>query len=175
MSEGRGREEIQARMGTGLGSLLEALDALSEAQLVGPVDAAGWNARDHIGHLASWAEGIAALVRRENRWAAMGLSMDEPEGDEPDYDVMNAELREKCRALTPQETRRWLVAAHGAVVDAMAALTHSDLGQPYERFVAPFTGSWGEPISEYILGNTEDHYSEHLPWLLAIANENAQG
>jgi hypothetical protein len=53
---------------------------------------------------------------------------------------------------------------------AMEALEESELSLPYERFVAPYTGSWGHPISEYVLGNTEDHYDEHTAWILAIVD-----
>jgi hypothetical protein len=155
-------------MQTGLEQFLAVLDRLSDDQMTGPRDAAGWNVCDHVTHLAVWADGIAALLRREDRWKAMGLDMGDPEGDEPDYDSLNAQLVERSRHLTPGEARAWLAAAHERARQAMEALTEAELSAPYERFVAPFTGDWGYPIAEYLLGNTEDHYEEHTPWMLAI-------
>jgi hypothetical protein len=52
-------------------------------------------------------------------------------------------------------------------MDAMEELDESELAAPYGRFVPPFTADWGYPIAEYILGNTEDHYDEHLSWIRA--------
>ena len=98
----------------------------------------------------------------------MGLDMAEPD-KEPEYDLLNTEIAVKHRHLTPQQARTWLIDAHQGVAAAMRALPEEELGLPYDRFVAPFTGDGGEPISEYILGNTEDHYEEHTPWVQAIA------
>jgi uncharacterized damage-inducible protein DinB len=144
------------------------LEGLSDEQMLATRDAAGWNLRDHVTHLAAWADGIAALLRREDRWAAMGLAMANPEGDEPDYEWINAQIAARHQALPPGEARAWLLAAHERVRQAVEALPEAELGRPYERFVAPFTGEWGQPVAEYVLGNTEDHYDEHMGWMRAM-------
>ena len=175
----RSRSEIEGRMETGLREFLAVIDRMSDEEMTGPADSNGWNVRDHLTHLAVWADGIAALVQRQDRWAAMGVDMEamgmdppfdarEPER-ESDYDMLNAEIVAKHRHLTAQQARTWLSEAQQVVVAAMSALPDEELGWPYDRFVAPFAGDRGEPISEYILGNTEDHYDEHLPWVRAIA------
>ncbi|HMQ29448.1 MAG TPA: maleylpyruvate isomerase N-terminal domain-containing protein [Chloroflexaceae bacterium] len=69
-------------MGASLARFLKALDGLDVGQLDEPADVAGWTVRDHLVRLAVWAEGIAALLRRDDRWAAMGLVMDNPERDD---------------------------------------------------------------------------------------------
>jgi hypothetical protein len=164
----RSREEVLGRMEQGLRQITAWLDGLTDEQLLAGRDAAGWNARDHVTHLAAWADGIAALLRREDRWAAMGLAMANPEGDEPDYEWINAQIADRHQALPPAEARAWLRAAHERVRAAVVALPEAELALPYERFVAPFTGDWGQPVAEYVLGNTEDHYDEHRPWMEAI-------
>jgi hypothetical protein len=164
----RTKQELRTRMEKGLTEFLAVLDHFSDDEMLIPKDTAGWNVRDHIVHLAVWADGIAALLRREDRWKAMGLVMDNPEGDEPDYDLMNMQIAEQHRQVKPAQARAWLIEAHDRVLKAMDILTDDDLSAPYERFVAPYTGNWGHPIAEYILGNTEDHYDEHTPWVRAI-------
>lgn len=155
-------------MEKGLRDLLAVVDGYSEEAMRGPVDDQGWNVRDHLTHLAVWADGIAALLRRESRWEAMGLGIAEPEA-EPDYDLLNAALVVQHRHLTAVGARAWVIEAHTRVSAAMDGLTDAELGMPYDRFVAPFTGDEGRPISEYILGNTEDHYDEHTPWIRELA------
>lgn len=159
------KELLRKRMNEVLDQFLQVIDRLSEEQMTARTDATGWNVRDHLTHLAAWADGIAALIRRENRWAAMGLEM-----DEPDYDILNAQLVERSRSLSPGQARNWLVKAHQRVVEAMEELEESRLSEPYGKFVPPFTGDWGYPIAEYFLGNTEDHYDQHTPWLLRIVD-----
>lgn len=167
------KAELRRRIDDGLAAFLETIDSLTEDEAKNPVDDRGWNVCDHLTHLAVWAEGIAALTRHQARWQTMGLSIAEPEA-EPDYDLLNAEIVEQHRHLTFAQAREWVAAAHRKVAEAVDALSEEDLGLPYQRFVAPFTGDWGEPIAEYILGNTEDHYEEHTPWVLAIAKRAAR-
>jgi hypothetical protein len=161
--------ELRGQMDAGLAAFLAALDGLDADQLDGPRDAAGWTVRDHLVHLAIWAEGIAALLRREDRWAAMGLAMDNPASDDLDYDALNEAIRQQHLGMTPAEARAWVVAAHDRVASALDGPGDDELKLPYDRFVAPFTADTGHPIWGYVAGNTFDHYQEHLPWLSSIA------
>lgn len=160
------KQTLLTRMSEGLRDFLAFLDQFSEAQLLEPTDAAGWNARDHITHLAVWADGVSALLRHEDRWAAMGIS--EALGESHDFDAMNAAIVVQHRHLSPQEARRWLVKAHEQMVSAMVPLDDAGLLLPYERFVPPFTGDGGSPIAFYIIGDTYEHYEEHTPWIEAL-------
>jgi uncharacterized protein (TIGR03083 family) len=157
-------------MDEGLARFLAALDRLTDDQMSGATDAAGWTVRDHLTHLAAWADGIAALVRREDRWKAMGLAMDNPEAYEDDFDTINAQIAAQHRELSPAEARAWVIAAHRRVAAAVEALDDDDLSAPYDRFVAPFTGDTGHAIVAYVAGNTYEHYAEHHPWIEAIAS-----
>lgn len=161
--------ELRAAMERGLADLLAALDGLSDERQLGPRDEAGWNVRDHVVHMAVWADGVAALLHREDRWAAMGLTIEDGEADDIDYDLLNEQIANRHRGLAPAEARAWLVAAHGRLAEAVAGVGDAGLGLPYERYVAPFTGDGGSPVAEYIAGNSYDHYDEHTPWILALA------
>ena len=62
----------------GLAQFLVFIDQFTEEQLMVPKDAAGWNGRDHITHLAAWLKGIVALLNHQDRWAAVGVTIDDP-------------------------------------------------------------------------------------------------
>lgn len=160
------KQSLRKQMDEGLTSFLAELDHLSEEQMLGPKDAVGWNVRDHLTHLVAWMDGITALLRREDRWAAMGLP---GEPDRPlDFDKINAQIAEQNRQLSPADVRARLVESHRRIVEAMEALDEGDLYAPYDRFVPPFTGTEGRAIVNYILGDSADHYEEHLPWIRGI-------
>lgn len=167
------KEELIARMDDGLDHFLTFIAQFSEEQLLEPTDAVGWNGRDHITHLAAWAEGIAAHLHREDRWAAMGLSLDNPQGDNLDYDTMNEEIAEQHRQMPPAEAQAWLVAAHKRAVAAVEPLTEDDLTLPYDRYVVPFTGDGGRPVWNYVAGNTFGHYQQHTPWIAALVERSS--
>ena len=160
------KSALRKRMDESLADFLSELDRLTQEQMTGPKDAVGWNVRDHLMHLVAWMDGITALLRRENRWAAMGLK---GEPAQPlDFDVINAEIADQHRHLTPADARARLIDSHRRMVAAMEALDESELYAPYDRFVPPFTGNKGRLIVQYILGDNADHYEEHLPWIREI-------
>lgn len=164
--------ELRARMDDGLASLEAALDQLSEDQQTGPKDAAGWNVRDHLTHLAVWADGITALLRGEDRWAAMGvtpaLASNTPEA-RLDFDVINEQIAEQHRHRSAAEARALVVDAHRRLAAEIERLSDEQLTWPSKRFATPVIGGGRRAIAEYIVGNTYEHYAEHLPWLRAIA------
>lgn len=55
------KELLRKRMDEGLEQFLQVIDRLSEEQMTARTESAGWNRRDHLTHLAAWADGIAAL------------------------------------------------------------------------------------------------------------------
>jgi len=160
------KQELIIKMNEGLRDFLAFLDRYSDEQLLQPTDAAGWNARDHLTHLAVWADGVAALLRHEDRWAAMGIT--EELGESHDFDAMNEAIVVQHRHVSPQEARRWLVKAHEQLVAAMEPLDDDGLQLSYERFVPPFTEDGGSPIVFYIKADTYEHYEEHAPWIEAL-------
>jgi hypothetical protein len=164
--------ELRARMDAGLAGLEAALDRLSEEQLTGPRDAVGWNLRDHLTHLATWANGITALLRGEDRWAAMGaaptLAANTPE-PQLDFDVINEQIAEQHRHLSGGEARALVVAAHRRLAAEVEKLSDEQLAWPAKRFAKPAVGDGSRAIVEYIAGDTYEHYGEHLGWMEAIA------
>jgi hypothetical protein len=161
-----GPAEMRERLAAGLGKFLAEIDRLDERQLTELRDAAGWNVRDHLLHLAAWADGVAALLRREDRWATMGVA--DPGPGEIDYNTMNEQIVAPLRHLSAAEARARLVAADRRVVAAVAALSDDELEQPYGRYVPPFSSDEGHPVGAYIAGNTFGHYGEHLAWIRRI-------
>lgn len=162
-----GKVELRAAMDEALAEFLAFLDGFSHEEMVTPTDAAGWTVRDRMTHCAAWAEGIAALLHREARWAAMGLDIDGY--DDLDLDACNEQIAVDNRHLSPTQARAWLVDAHGRVAAAVDAMPEEELAAPYGRFVAPFPqDAEGVPVVAYIIGNTVEHYDEHRPWIAAI-------
>jgi hypothetical protein len=157
--------QLRERMNEGLAHFLEALDQLSEEQQTGPRDAAGWNVRDHVTHLAVWADGVSALLRRQDRWAAMHVPPTAPESDDVDYDAINERIAERHHHLSASEARSLLVDAHHRLAEAVEELSDEQLEWKYDRFVAPFTGDEGRAIVDTIRDNSYGHLAEHLDWL----------
>ena len=116
-------------------------------------------------HLAAWESGIAALLRHEPRWQAMGVQ-DLVRRD--DFDSINAKIRELHQRRTLQETRNYFDQTHLDLLAALNALSDADLRKSYSDYQPdePRADS-ASPILNWIIGNTFGHYEEHIEWISA--------
>jgi hypothetical protein len=140
---------------------------LSDAQLTGPRDDAGWAPKDHIMHCAVWAGSMVAVINRQPRWEAMGLSDEIWSTVNTTYDVVNTVLHHMHLGKSPDEVRRAFVAAHRSVMDAIAPLTIADLERPY-TYYQPWARTEPWPLHGYLLGSTADHYAEHQTYIAEL-------
>jgi uncharacterized protein (TIGR03083 family) len=159
------KAELLANMQRGWDELEACIDALSEAQLTGPTDAAGWTVKDHLMHLAVWADGVTAMLDGGARRESMGL--DEETWASRDFDRMNAVIQQAHKDKPLDEVLTALRAAHQALYSKAQSMSDDDLRRPYNYFDP--TSPQDRPIIGWIIGDSYGHYEEHLPWMKAIA------
>ncbi len=147
--------------------------SLTDEQLTGPTDAAGWTVKDHLDHLGAWGNGISAVLARESRSAAMGL--DEETFSTAHIDVINEAIRQSGVDKPADQVKADLAATHQNLRDSVAALPEADLHKPYKWFVPGDDDERSDlPIHGRISGNSHVHYDEHLPWMQAIVDLDPQ-
>ncbi len=140
---------------------------LTDEQLTGPTDAAGWTVKDHLDHLGAWGNGMVAVLSSEPRAAAMGV--DEDVFATAHIDVINEAIRQTGVGKPASQVKADLAATHQALRDKVSNLPEENLHKPYQWFVPDNEGEGSEsPIHERISGNSHHHYDEHLEWMLGI-------
>lgn len=159
------KAELLERMEQGWQDFTTFLGGLTTEQMTVPTDAAGWTVKDHIMHLAVWADGIYALLEGESRYERMGL--DAETWYSPGYDRMNAVIQKRYRDLPLDDVLSNFNQVHQRLVAKIRTMTDEELTRPYSAY-DPDAG-FKEPVLAYISGNTYDHYEEHRPWIEAIA------
>lgn len=141
-------------------ALQEVLSRLTADQMTAAGEG-GWSIKDELAHLAAWARGLAALVRKQRRYPPMGL----PENAAPNtfgIERMNQVIYERNRNLPLHEVLAELQAAHRDALAAVAELSDDDLLRPYDDFQPQDKRPDGHtPILWRIAGNTYGHYAEH--------------
>ncbi len=156
------KPELLATLRAGHARLRETIDGLSDADLDLPAHGS-WSRRDLVAHLEWWERHSARVVHalRAGR---------EPYGrDEPfDLDAQNAQILEESRGRPPADVRRGEEAAWEELLAHLEAASDEDLFDA-DRF------AWtdGRPLSETIRGDTDLHWSEHLPDLQGQAAPGA--
>ena len=158
------KAELLERIAHGRATLEELIGKLTDEQLTTP-GKDGCSIHDHLVHLAAWESGIAALLRHEPRWQAMGVQ-DLVRRD--DFDSINAKIRELHQRRTLQETRNYFDQTHLDLLAALNALSDADLLKPYAHYQPdePRDDN-ANPILNWIIGNTFGHYEEHIEWISA--------
>lgn len=171
MSENRpsSSAELLSRIQKAWDELQAFITTLSSDQMTKPTDAAGWTVKDHLVHLAVWEEGIRALLQKQPRAAAMGL--DEATLKSRDFDRINAIIQQQHQALALPEALEMLNRVHSEHMAILNAAAYEDLLRPYADFDA--TGPKDRAVMDWIIGDTYEHYVEHIPWMQAIADKNS--
>jgi hypothetical protein len=148
-------------------ALEAAFTHLPDAKIAAPSTPKDWSVKDHLAHLATWAQGIVALLRREHRWESMGLTHDFIENN--DIDVINNVIYERYKDHSLAEIRAYFNEVHQNLLAELAKLNDSDLQRSYDEFQGEVTGIYDpddkRPVINWIVGNTSGHYAEHLPWI----------
>lgn len=158
------KTELLRRIEVARHSLAKTLSPLTEAQITAQPEN-DWSIKDHVAHLIPWIAGMAALLRHQDRWAAMGLDaklVKETEG----FDRMNNILYETYKDWSWSEVLAGLNDVHQDLEDALTGLTDEDLLKSYGFYESYSTEDEDKrPIIGWLAGNTFGHYEEHQGWI----------
>jgi hypothetical protein len=157
------KDELLNQMESARAALEGKLEGLSVTRLSTP-GADGWAIKDHITHLGTWQKGIAALLRKQPRYVAMGLDLETVQNS--DIDQMNALIDAHMKKLSAPQAISYFRETYQDLLDALAGLSDEDLQRPYSYYQPDEPGKDAPtPIMSWIAGNTYDHYSEHIEWI----------
>jgi hypothetical protein len=145
-------------------ALQSTLGESNEADLTGKTDAAGWTAKDHLAHLAAWANSVLVMVRDGRpQWEGLGIDKElfEIEG----YDAKNEVIRQQSADLPLKKVTSHLTDVHKEIVSIVEGMSDSDLMRPCSDFVE---GGQDFEIVHKLNGNGPDHYDEHRAYIAQI-------
>jgi len=147
-----------------------ALEAMSDKSMTTIRDAEGWTVKDHIIHLAVWERSVLSLLQGRTRYE--GLGVDEALYRSGDVDAINAAVQQNWELVSLEDVLMRLREIHGQFMLALEKLSDADLQRPYTDFLPTETGlSDGRLLIDVIVGNTVDHYPEHLGWIETLVGQ----
>ena len=156
----RTKAELMKRILTARAALDRCVASLSTAQLATPGPGGGWAAKDHLSHLATWEEILAAHLRGGSEHAAVG--MDEATYARHDMDSLNAAIYELHSQRDAHDVLARFAAAHTAMLDQLNGIDEAALQQPYLA-----TDPEQRTVMQELADNTYQHYIQHLRWIEA--------
>lgn len=146
-------------------ALTTFLEPLTEEQMTVPTDAAGWTVKDHLVHIVIWLQTVPALV--EGRSLAAALEVSE-ETYREGYEAVNAELHRRFQHVSLDEVLQRLHDTHDSARARLEQMDDQDFFKPFNHYQP--TSARTDPVVRWIMGDTADHYVEHVPWMRAIVD-----
>jgi hypothetical protein len=149
------------------------LDALVES--LGPngltiTGADGWAVKDHLIHIGAWEHSLIALLDGVDRATAMGVPGQE------ETDAINASVWALHRDKTPEQALAYFRDTHAQLMATLSRLTEDDLKLAYDHYQpndpkgAP---DGNRPVTDWVAGDTYEHYAEHIGWINQLIEASA--
>ena len=160
------RENLLRQLELSWNELQTYLASLTEEQFTRPTDAAGWTAKDHIIHIAMWEKAGLAVLEGKSKRETLNIT---PEIWEQDDDPINAVLQQRYHDLSLDEVMQALRHNHELTLKKLDTMTEADLLLPHNRYQPNSTDE--RPIIWWVIGDTINHYRDHLPWIRAIVDK----
>ena len=162
------RAQLVEKIQHGWDELDQTLRGYTDEELTRP-GPEGWSVKDHLAHVAAWARGVVALLHKQPRWEAMGLSREEIQG--LTEDEINARVYQRNRDRSLADVRSSLLQTHQDLIAAILSLQDEELYRGY-RYFQPFEPGEDRsyPIISLIEGNSFGHYGEHIPWMKTVVS-----
>lgn len=141
--------------------LQQFYSGLIDEQLTSPTDAAGWTVKDHMVHLAVWETGLLGVLNGGTQNDRMNI--DEAIWEQGEDDPINDVIQKRYQHLSLDEAKAYVQGIHDDVIAKLETLTDDDL----QRQISP---NKPYPVYHQIMGDTGNHYAEHIPWMQTIAD-----
>jgi len=145
----------------GFNHLFATFSKLTPAQATAPAMEGGWSVKDNTAHLAAWLDYVTALITDDGRSII-------PEDE--DEDAANLRIYHENKDRSLNEVVAGLLAARNHWRTVVASLPDAALTDP-----AYYPWRNGRPLLTRLLGNSSEHYAEHLGYLQPYFEQIAAG
>jgi hypothetical protein len=121
-----------------------------------------WTPKDVAAHLGAWEQRTAEILE-----ALLGGDQPlEPIADGPEMDAYNAQVYERNRLVHSEVVLAAERSAYQRLLSLVAKASEGDLFDAQR-----FAWTQGVAFVQWVLGNTSEHYQEHLPELRQVLSE----
>ena len=128
----------------------------------------GWTISDHLSHIAVWEDSVAVLFRGQPRHE--GLGIEEGFYRTATFDQINEVLKDRNGDLEFREILAQLTTAHTPRMASVEPLSEAQLATTVRDFFPLAPRDDDRRMIDFIYANTADHFKEHLPWMVKLAD-----
>lgn len=158
------KNELLTEMDRAWSELKRTVEAADPTSMVTLTDPAGWSAKDHVAHLATWQHGVLVMIRDgRSQWEGMGIdqALYESEG----YDEENEVIRQQTADWSLARVMSRIADVHSETTRLVKTLTDDDLRRPCSDVIED---GQDVPIIDKLDGDGPYHYDEHRAYIKRI-------
>jgi hypothetical protein len=163
------RDELIQMIEQSWDEFTSAIEQLQEEVLTSVKDRQGWTIKDHLAHITAWERSVLFLLQGKERFHGLGVS--EETFLTGDFDTINAAIHQQTQNNPLEFVMGELEVVHFDLVTILRELQDSDLQEPVRTYIPE--GSRDDSTAvliQWILGNTTEHYDEHLSWIETLVD-----
>ena len=153
------KDEMIQRIERSWDVLVQTFENVSDDALSTTGEDAGWSAKDHLSHISAWEGKMLAIL--EDRPVPDGLGIDPDTYEREDIDGINNAIFERTRDAPAEDVVENLRTTHARLMAALARTGDEEFDRPY----VPEDSADTRRLADGVVGNTYEHYEEHLPHL----------
>jgi len=151
------KDEVIDAVEDGYEQFLESIEGLSHEAMVEPGVVDDWSIKEMISHISQWKAELIRMLWQAGQnqdpvWNPMGIGIDE----------RNNRFRQETKGRTIEQAIADYNGVSRQLIKQLESMKEKDFGNP-QRF------SWlkGEPLEEWVAGNSYDHEAEHIEQIKA--------
>ena len=135
-------------------ALMDVVSQLSPEQMLRP-DEGGWSPKDNLAHLTEWMN-ILVDYYLDHHPAHEVIGVDPEVTANWDFELMNDIMFKRDRDQSVKQVLTELKSTYTKVLARLETMTFEDLMKPRDE-----NSPGKEPILNWVIGNTSDHFAEH--------------
>ena len=158
------KTELLAFMRDQWNGLVTASDALADEVWLAPVDAAGWNVRDHVGHVATWLRAETALLDSGTP-IPESTGMPDAIWNAGDTDAINEWFRGSVVNMSPGQVRIERDRVFPKLYEVVSGMAEEDLARPARESGLEASD---RSLLEVMTENYGLHFDDHRAQILQL-------
>ena len=165
------KTELLSRIKTSYSSLFGLVENLDSALLDKSLEGGGWSIKDILAHITSWEDVLIRFHIQAQPFDQV-VGLETADYWETSEDETNEHFYRRHRDWSGERVLSYLQATHGRLIEALEAL-------PEERLADPTVHSGDNaqamsPLINYVIGNTYEHFEEHITMIQKILDHSEE-
>jgi hypothetical protein len=166
---GLSKEALLSKIHESYSRLIDFLVGLDSAQLLESMEEGGWTIKDILAHVTAWEDVLIRFYIQGEPIHRM-LEIEDAQYWVMSEDEQNERLYQRTRDWTANKVLEHARETHEALMRILEDLAEDRLRLPPPHLKGEPQST--RPLFDFIVGNTYDHYEEHLATVRQIAAQS---